>query len=341
MPLLNRRSITIVSTLLAFAALAITTPASAQFGGLKKKLKGDAAAKAAEKATGTSDGPTAPAPGHNEETVVLTPDVVDRLIGGLKAGAAERESAKNEDTPYGRYLKAKAAYEEAKPKCQAAMQPAIQKLAADEKKSAKYQKYIEKMNEAGGRQDYKTQQAYNDSAMAMIDASCVVKEPQQPDDYYDAKRAIDNQAEQATLKTSGFTGRELGQLSDRAIAILTGITPPGGEASAGEKAAVKAKDPELKSLLGIRDAQEQRVAKQAPAPAPAAVDTAPSTAAVTPPAGTAALNECMMKNVQKHEAEIEALGKRGEAANKAGDMALMMAIADSIQQIQFAGCRRP
>jgi hypothetical protein len=337
MPLLNRRSIRIASTLLAFAALAVTTPASAQFGGLKKKLKGDAAAKAVEGAAG---GPAAAAPARADETVVLTPDVVDRLIAGLKAREAEREAAKHEDTPYGRYLKGVAAYEAAKPKCDAAMQPGIQKIALDQKKNAKYQRYVEKMVEAGNKQDYKTQQVYNDSAMAMIDASCVVKNPERPSDMYEAERAIDNRAEQAVLKTSGFTSTELGQVSDRVISILTGTTPPGGEASAGEKAAVKAKDPELKSLLGIRDAQEQRVAKQAPAPAAAAVDTAP-TPTVSPPTGAAAVNECMMKNVQKHEAEIKALGERGDAANKAGDMARMMAIADSIQQIQFAGCKRP
>ncbi len=48
----------------------------------------------------------------------------------------------------------------------------------------------------------------------------------------------------------------------------------------------------------------------------------------------------MMKNVEAHQAEIEALGNRGDAARKAGNNALMMAIADSIQRIQYAGCNR-
>ncbi len=344
MPILNRRSVTGVLVLI-LAALVLTTPVSAQFGAIKKKMKGDAAAKAAEKAgqkagvePTAAQGPAAPA--ATEGTLVLTPEVVDRLITGLKAGVAEREAAKKEDTPYGQYLKAKAAYEVAKPKCEAAMQPGIMRISADEKKNAKYQKYNEKMVDAASRQDYATQMAYHDSAMAMIDASCLVKEPKQPDNYYDQQRGIDNRAEQAALKASGFTAQELGQVSDRAIGILTD-NGSAADASAGEKAAVKAKDPELKSLLGIREAQEQRVAKQAPAPAPAAVtDTAPQPT-VTPPTGAVAVNECMVKNVQAHEAEVKALGDRGAAAQQAGNTALMMAIADSIQQIQYKGCKRP
>jgi hypothetical protein len=266
--------------------------------------------------------------------------VVDRLITGYKAGLAEREKAKNEDTPYSRYNKAKAAYEVAKPKCEAAMQPAIMKIAQDEKKNAKYQKYSEKTVEAGTRRDTTAQMAYHDSAMAMIDPSCLVKQPTQPSDYYDQERGIDNRAEQASLKASGFTSQEWGRAVDRAYGILTnnGSAP---DASASEKAAVKAKDPELKAVVGIRGAQEERVAKQAPAPAPAAVtDTAPQPA-MTPPTGAAMMNDCQVKNVQAHEAEVKALGDRGAAAQQAGNTALMMAIADSINQIMYKGCKRP
>jgi hypothetical protein len=319
MPILRRRSIAVAQALaLIVTALVVTTPASAQFGGLKKKLKGDATAKAADKAgeAAGADAAKAPeptaaaahgAPAATEQTLVLTPEVVDRLVAGLKAGVAEREAAKKEDTPYGRYHKAAAAYAVAKPKCEAAMQPGIQRIATDEKKNARYQRLSEKMMEAGSRKN-------------------------------DERRAIDNRAEQATLKASGFTGKEFGQASDRAIAILTD-NPPATDASPSEKAAVKAKDPELKALLGIRDAQEERIAKQAPAPAPAVVaDTVKPTAAPSP---AISVNECMVKNVQAHEAEIQALGDRGSAAQQAGNTALMMAIADSIQQIQFAGCKRP
>jgi hypothetical protein len=346
MPMSNRRSVTVANALaLIVALLVVTTPASAQFN-IRKKVKGEATAKAVEKAgekagmepTAAEGAPAAPgAPAAAEGTLVLTPEVVDRLVVGLKAGAAEREGAKTEDTPYGRYVRGKAAYEVAQPKCAAAQQGAIQKMAADDKKMARYQAMTEKMIAAGSRKDYAAQQAYSDSAMAMLDPSCAVKNPERPSDYNDAQRAIDNRAEQASLKASGFTSKEFGQASDRAISILTD-NPPAGDASPSEKAAVKAKDPELKSLLGIRDAQEARISKQAPAPAPAAV--ADTVKAPTAPTAPVSANECMMQNVQKHEAEIKALGDRGEAAQKAGNTALMMAIADTIQQIQFAGCNR-
>ncbi len=125
-------------------ALAVATPASAQFGGLKKKLKGDAVNKAVDKAvdgsaggdsakaptetgaaasTAGGAGPTAKAVGGQTPatpettggTLVMTPETVNRLIAGLKAGKAEREKAKTEDTPYGRYLKAKAATRSPRP----------------------------------------------------------------------------------------------------------------------------------------------------------------------------------------------------------------------------------
>ena len=40
----------------------------------------------------------------------------------------------------------------------------------------------------------------------------------------------------------------------------------------------------------------------------------------------------------KHQKEIEALGERAQAAQKKGDTATMMAIADTLQQLQMAGC---
>ena len=95
---------------------------------------------------------------------------------------------------------------------------------------------------------------------------------------------------------------------------------------------MSAKDPELKSLFGLREAQADRIANQAPAPAPAEVAT-------PAPQPGVAVNDCMVRNVQAHEKEIEALGQRGSAAQQAGNTALMMAIADTIQRIQFAGCK--
>jgi hypothetical protein len=330
-------------------ALAIATPASAQFGAIKKKLKGETASKGIEKAAGeTSDGKAAPsgptetgaaAPGGpTGGTLVMTPELVDRLIAGLKAGKAEREKAKTEDTPYGRYLKAQAAYEVAKSKCDAAQQTWATRLMANEKLMAKSQRFMEKMSEAQQREDTAAVRAFGDSATGLVDASCLVKSPERPNDYYEAQRAIDERAEAASVTAADFSSsRDLGYASDRAIAILEGQAP---DASASEKSAVSARDPELKSLLGIRSAQEEKVSRQGKA---AVADTArpapaPAPAAPVVPAGAVALNDCMMKNVQAHEAEIQALGDRGSAAQQAGNNALMMAIADTIRQIQYAGC---
>jgi hypothetical protein len=161
-----------------------------------------------------------------------------------------------------------------------------------------------------------------------------VREPKQPEGFYDAQRAAEQRANQAKVRSTGFTDREYGLASDRVIAILTGSDVPGG-ASPSEKSAVSAKDPELKALYGLRDAQAERVAKQAPAPdptpAPAPVQAQVPTAAVT-------VNQCMVNNIQKHEAQIKALGDRGAAAQEAGNTQLMMAIGDSIMRIQMAGC---
>jgi len=306
-------------------------------------LKGDAASKAAEKAASDagaenpaapSEAGPAPAAGGGG-VIVLTPDVVDRLLTGLKAGKAERQVAAKEDTPYGRYLRAQAASEAAKPKCEAATQGWGARAAADEKLANKYTTLMDKMVDAQTKQDRSAVQVYQDSMLALVDASCTVRQPEQPSDYYDMQRAIDNRAEQATLKTANFTATEFGQVSDRAIAILNGSAPL-GDASPAEKAAVSAKDPELKSLLGLREAPEGRVSKAAPAPAPApARDTAPAPAM---PTAAVTANDCVVKNVEKQQAEIDALGNRGEAARAAGNTATMMAIADTINRIMMAGC---
>jgi hypothetical protein len=331
-------------------ALALATPASAQFGALKKKLKGEAANKAVDQAapSPTETGASGATAGPTGGTIVMTPEVVDRLIAGLKAGKAEREKAKTDDTPYGRYNKAlaahekaQAAYEAAQAKCSAAQANFTMKMAGDEKLMKRYQYYAEKSMDAMGRQDHATQQVYADSALAVMDPSCTVKrpeQPKQPDDYYESERAANERAEQATLKAADFSSRqELGYASDKTIAILEGQA---SDASPSEKAAVQAKDPELKSLLGLRSAQEERVSKQGNG---AVRDTTPPTPAPAPaapavPSGSVTVNECMVKNVEAHQAEIEALGNRGDAARKAGNNALMKAIADSIQRIQFAGC---
>jgi hypothetical protein len=56
-------------------------------------------------------------------------------------------------------------------------------------------------------------------------------------------------------------------------------------------------------------------------------------------AAASSMSACMTKNMQNHMPEIETLGKRAQAAQKAGDQARMIAIADTLRQIQMAGCQ--
>lgn len=317
--------------LAVLVGLSVSTPASAQF----KKLK-DAVAKKAE----TSAAPSAPqAPGQaagqaGGGTIVVTPEVVDRLLAGAKARDAEREKALKEDTPYGRYHRAKAAYATAESKCNAAKGTWAQRLAANEKLGERYSAVVDKAMKAQEKGDMAGYEAGMYEALAIVDPSCQVKEPQQPEGYSEAQRAVNERAEQAGHKATGFEGREYGLASDRVIAILTGNEPPGG-ASASEKTAVKARDPELKAMYGIREAQEERLAKQAPAADTArVVAPTPAPAPIAPPA----YDQCMVNNIQRHEKQIQALGDRGSAAQEAGNTALMMAIADTIRRIQMAGC---
>jgi hypothetical protein len=313
-------------------ALAIATPASAQFGGLKKRVKKATGQEDSRAAAASGDAPTPAAQGG---AIVLTADVVNQLLAGLKAGKAEREGAGKEDTPYGRHKKAEIAYAEAQPKCQAEKEAFIQNASANSKQLDKMNALNQEMIEAQQKHDYKLMEIYQDSSMAIQGPSCVVKKPKQPEGYYEAEREIEIRAEKAEVKASGLGGGELAMVKERAIAILGGSTP--ADVSASEKSAVSAKAAELKPLLGF---QEQPKPQQVAAPAP----TTPAAAAPAPePQMTAAasdMNACMMKNIQNHQAEMEAIAKRAEAAQKAGDQAKLMALADTLQQIQMAGCRR-
>lgn len=314
-----------LATLTAFV---VATPASAQLRGLKNKVTG--------KASSETENTAANAAGAQGSTIVLTGDVVNQLLTGLKAGQAEREAAAKEDTPYGRYKKGESAYAEAEPKCQAAQQTWPSRAAANQKMLDKYSALTEKMVAAQGKGDYKLMGIYQDSAMGMMDPSCVVKKPDQPKDYYEAERAVETRAEAKELKASALGQNELALVKERAIAILGNTPPP--DASASEKSAVGAKASELKPLLGFR-AEPAREVKTAAAPAPAAAPV-PAAAQPTPEMSAAAnsMSACMTKNMQTHQAEIEKLAEQGKAAQAAGDQDKLMAIAQSLQQIQMAGC---
>ena len=325
--------------------LGTASPAAAQFGGLKKKLKAAAGQEAAAEGTKAAGGSgaaaanaTAPGGGGGGRggSVVLTPEVVDQMLAGLKAEEAYRQNARKEDTPYGRYLRASEAYEAAKVKCQDAQQGFVNRMSKDEKLSDQYNELVNKMTEAMGKNDQATAQRYQDQAMAMQDPSCTVKQPSQPDDYYEAQRSIDSKAEQAGVKSSGLSASEYAMALERGEGILRNNPPP--DASESEKNAVKDKASDLKPLMHIQDQPATRAMKPAPAPQPA-----PAPAPQPAPAVNQAqydMASCMAANAQKHEKEIQALGERAKAAQQAGDMSKTMAIADSINRIQMAGCNQ-
>ena len=305
----------------AFTSLTIATPASAQFGGLKKKIKPAAAQAAA-------------APADQGGIIVLTDDVVNQLLTGLKAGQAERDAAMKEDTPYGRFKKADAAYEAAKPKCEAAQPGFYQRGAANPKMLDKYQALTDKMVAAQGKGDMKRAAIYQDSAMAMIDPSCIVKQPEQPKDYYEAERAAEGRAEAKEIEASGLSRNDMAQVKERAIAILSNSTPPGG-ASASEKSAVAAKSSELKPLLGLRE------------PEPVQVADAPSRRRFPQPLsprrgirGSSLQHEQL--HGEKHARGTKRRSRRWASARKRPRRPAieqkLIAIADTLQRIQTAGC---
>src|ERR687890_523024 len=175
--------------LLSLTALALAHPASAQFGGLKKKLK-----KPSSQTDTTPSAPAADPTPAQGGSVVLTADVVSKLITGLQAGQAEREAAAKEDTPYGRYYQAKRAYTDAVAKCEAGRQAWTQK--PDEKQLDKANALIEKSLAAGNKGDTKLMQIYQDSVSLLQGGpSCLVKDPSQPEGYYELERAVDVRGE--------------------------------------------------------------------------------------------------------------------------------------------------
>lgn len=306
-------------------AVALATPISAQVN-LRKPLNQRGGSEAA--------GETAPVAAT--ETIVLTKEVVSRLITGLKAGQAERQRAEQEDTPYGRYQRGKSAYAAAKSKCEAAQQAFGTRMASDEKLMAKYGKLQEQQLAALEKGDRKAATAYQDQMLAMADSSCLVKEPTaRPEGYYDAQRQIDRRVDTVVVKVTGFGPGELAMLQERVTAILLGSTA--GDVSASEKSAVSARSAELRPLLGMPEPAAATAAQPEPA-----VASAPATETTTSPqvdARAAKMNACLVKNVQRHQAELEALGKRMQAAQAAGDNSKLMAMADTMQQIQMSGCQ--
>lgn len=307
-------------------ALAAATPAAAQFD-VKKKLP---------KVPGAEKGKPATAPGAAATggTLVLDDAVIERIIKGMRAAKAYREDAAKANTPYGRHIQAKAAYAEAKPKCDAGSATFATRMSADPKLADKNSVYLERFLAAQEKGDTAAQRTWGDSMAYMMDPACTVKDPAQPNDFHDQQQAVETGAAAAELEASDFDGRESGQAKDRAIAIIQDSPPP--DVSPSEQQAVDKREKELKELMGLNPPPETRAPK--PAPAAAAAPAAPAAPAVNP--GQQAASECMANNAKKNEKDIERLGNLAAAAANAGDVAKAMVYADSINRIQSAGCNQ-
>src|SRR5262249_13436323 len=192
-------------------------------------------------------------------TVVLTPEVVDQLIAGLKATKAYRDSARTGDNSFGRYNRAIAAFEAAKAKCDASHQALLTRLASDQKLANQYSELANKMAEAMGKGDRAAAEGYQNQMLAMQDKSCLVKEPTRPDDYSDTERDIDTKSEQEGVKKSGLSATEFAMARERGEGILYDAAR--SDVSESEKNAVKAKSKELKALLEIREPETERAMK--------------------------------------------------------------------------------
>jgi hypothetical protein len=308
---------------------ATAAPAAAQLGPLKKKVKAAAGVPEAEQKAARS---TAAGGGGGAGVIVVDEEVLERLMKGIRAGRADREKAPKEDTPYGRHIRAVKAYEEAKDKCKAGQATLPQRMAANPQIGDRHLRYYELMVAAQQKQDTAEQTRWADSMAALQDPACMVKEPRRPDDWSDQERKINERSEQRELEESGFDRQELGSVKDRVIAILQDAPPP--DVSPLEKDAVKQREKDLKDLMGLNPAP---AAPAPPPPAPAAATPAPAPTTGLSPAQEAQ-SDCMAKNAQKHEKKIEELGQRAAAAAEGGNTPLAMAIADSIRQIQMAGC---
>jgi hypothetical protein len=307
---------------LILLACALAAPASAQVN-LRKKIRA---------ATGADKPAAAAAGAETAGTLVLDDQVVAQMIKGLRAAKAHREGATKGDTPYGRHLKAKAVYAEAQSKCEAGKQTLVARMTADPKIGDRNSRYLELMIKASEKGDTGAQRAWGDSMSALIDPACTVKDPPQPNDWYDQQRAVEEGAQQAELEASGFDPRESGQAKDRAIAIIQDAPPP--DVSPSEQQAVEKQEKELRDLMGLNPPPEVRAPKPAPAAA-AAPPPAPAPGA-TPDQQAAA--DCMVKNSKKNEKELQRLAAKVQAASQANDMATVMALADSVNRLQTAGC---
>jgi hypothetical protein len=300
---------------IALLSLVMASTAGAQLGGLKKKLA---------KAGGVGGTPTTTTNAH--VNVVVTPEVIDHYLAGLKARKAERGRIATTNTPVGKYYAAEDAYRAHQKHCE----------EFNQKRSENYSRLI-------------AQQKYDSAGAAMTarDASCEtgMAEPQEPD-FQELTRARGSE-DTAAAVGAGMDVNSWASL-DEWIPDLMNQMVNSPERSTAELAsnfgrkpseieALKARKDEVAAALGIPPKQKPVEQPQMAAPQPQM--TAPAAGAASP-GMTAGGAQCMQTEMNAQKPALEAMGKRAQAARDANDMNKAMAIADSISQINMAIMRK-
>ncbi len=202
-------------------------------------------------------------------------------------------------------VQAKQAYAESVSKCEAGRQAWAMK--GDEKQVEKANALIEKSLAAGQKGDSKTMQMYQDSVSLLQGGpSCLVKDPKQPDSYYEMQREIEVRANSAAVKGSGLAAGEFAMAQERTMAILRAGAP--SDVSESEKAAVTMKKTELEPLLWPQEkpkatAASRRCNRLRP----------PTTAPQVDPQTSAAANPDGRLHVQEHPGPSGRGGGAGKA----------------------------
>ena len=302
-----------VLPLLAVLSVVVANSASAQFGGLKKKAARMGAPGAAPAAS-----PGAP------PSVIVTPDVIDRYLAGLKARRAERDRIAKTNTPVGKYFAAQDAYRAHETHCR----------DFDRKRSETYSRLV-------------AQQKYDSaSALAQVrDASCEtgMSQPQEPE-FQDLAGAQGTE-DTAAAVGAGMDVNAWASLDEWIPQLMYQMVNSPERTTAelasnfgrkpGEVEALKARKDEVATALGIpprqKPVEHQQVATPEPPPA------MPANTPGMPSQGSALFMQTEMNNQQ---ARIEALAAKGQAAQKANDMATTMAIADTVNGINMTVMRK-
>ena len=279
-----------------------TASLSAQFGGLKKK---------AAQVAGVETAPAKPAAAAPAPEV--TPTIVDHYLAGLKARAEERERIAHGNTPAGKYYAAVAAKKSQDTKCRESMQ-------------YRSDTYLRLLNQ----QKYDSATAWSE----VPDTICVKVLPEPPEPDFEELSKAKGSEDSAAAVAAGLQVTQWAQLEEWIPPMVTQMVQNPDQNTqtlasnyvrkVSEAEAIKARKDDLAKALGI--------APRAKKPAPDSV-AAPSGAA---PTGGA----CLQTELAKQRPAMDRLSALAETADKKGDNHAMMAIADSINQINMAAMRK-